>query len=82
MKKHEIPLRFKRCNSLILPTGIKDFNNPNFAVQERQCNGHVCRILTKCILNYGTVMVERDDGTIWEIKFENFDKVEMLQQEA
>ena len=78
MMKYEIPLRFKGCNNLILPSGIKYCNNPNFAVQERQCDGHVCRVLTKCSLNYGAVMVERDDGTVWEVNFENFDRVETL----
>lgn len=53
-------------------------NEPYCFTEEKQCSGHVCRVLSpeKVI---ESALVIRDDGTVWKICLSCFEQVELLK---
>lgn len=45
--------------------------NPYFGTEEKQCSGHICRVLCPN-KTYDEALVIRDDGTVWKIWLSNF----------
>ncbi len=55
-------------------------NGRNAYVEERQCSGHICRVLRpEKVVDLCTVI--RDDGTVWQIYLSSFLSVTRLTVE-
>lgn len=48
-------------------------NEPYCYTEEKQCAGHVCRVLAPDSV-ISTALVIRDDGTVWKIDLRNFEE--------
>lgn len=53
-------------------------NEPYCYTEEKQCAGHICRILSLG-QTVGSSLVIRDDGTWWRICFNNFLEIVRLE---
>lgn len=53
-------------------------NEPYCYAQEKQCSGHVCRVLTP-EKTFDEALVIRDDGTAWKIWLSNFKEICLLK---
>lgn len=53
-------------------------NEPCCYSEEKQCAGHVCRVL-RPDNTYDEALVIRDDGTVWKIWLSNFVEVHLLK---
>lgn len=53
-------------------------NEPYCYTEEKQCAGHICRVL-RPENTFETVLVIRDDGTVWRIWLSAFKKVSLLK---
>ena len=53
-------------------------NEPYCYAQEKQCAGHICRVLSPgCAIDSACVV--RDDGTIWTVWFPAFKDIHLLE---
>lgn len=79
IKRDAVPIRFRfyqnYCETLFEFISV-DNDNPNAYVEEKQMCGHMGRILTHKENNgwLGEVTVERDDGTVWTVRLDNFEE--------
>lgn len=73
-----------RGNTYIKLGELKKSGNGNNAyVEERQCEGHICRVLSPETAVNGA-MVVREDGTVWKIYLSNFiswDLIEIIKKQ-
>lgn len=53
-------------------------NEPYCYVEEKQCQGHICRVLMPDVV-FDRAMVIRDDGTVWSVCLSNFQEVHLLK---
>lgn len=80
IKLEDIPLYHKDVarmgsSSLIKCGDVKrGGNEPYCYVEEKQCAGHICRVLSPD-KTYQSALVIRDDGTVWKIDFSCFEEV-------
>lgn len=78
----DMPYYFRRSNTgntyIMCGTVKRGGNEPYCYTQEKQCAGHVCRVLcpTKAF-DYITVI--RDDGTVWSVWLSNFQELYLLK---
>lgn len=53
-------------------------NEPYCYVEEKQCAGHVCRVMCpEKVFDRATLL--RDDGTVWTVWLSNFQDVRLLK---
>lgn len=53
-------------------------NEPYCYTQEKQCAGHICRVLTpEKVIDKAVVI--REDGTVWDIWLSNFESWELIE---
>jgi hypothetical protein len=53
-------------------------NEPNCYAQEKNCAGHICRVL-KPESTYDKALVIRDDGTVWDLWLPAFKELHLLK---
>lgn len=71
--------RFPRGNTYIKCGEVKrGGNEPYCYPEEKQCAGHVCRVL-RPERTFGRATVIRDDGTVWQIQLSAFKDVRLLK---
>lgn len=78
----DMPFYFRRSNTgntYIMCGPVKHGGNePYCYAQEKQCTGHVCRVL--CLKKtFDKALVIRNDGTVWDIWLSNFQEVHLLK---
>lgn len=77
-----MPFYFRRKNTgntyIICGTVKRGGNEPYCYAQEKQCAGHVCRVLCP-EKAFDHITVIRDDGTVWSIWLSNFQEVHLLK---
>ena len=56
----------------------KGGNEPYCYTQEKQCAGHICRVLTPEKVT-DKALVIREDGTVWDIWLSNFEYWELIE---
>lgn len=78
----EMPFYFRRRNTgntYIRCGRVKvGGNEPYCYPQEKQCAGHVCRVLCP-EKAFDHVTAIRDDGTVWDFWLSNFEEVHLLK---
>lgn len=55
----------------------KGGNEPYCFTEEKQCAGHICRVLSPGKVT-DSCLVIRDDGTVWKIRLSNFQEIVRL----
>lgn len=53
-------------------------NEPYCYAEEKQCQEHICRVLTPDLV-FDKALVIRDDGTVWKVWLSNFQEVHLLK---
>lgn len=85
IKSEDVPFYFQhgtfgpiKSESLIYCGEVKQgWNEPYCFTEEKQCSGHICRVLApKSVISRCNVI--RDDGTVWRIDLNNFLSVTKL----
>ena len=68
-----------RYNTFIACGDVKrGVNEPYCYTEEKQCAGHICRVLRpEKTVDAATVI--REDGTVWQIRLSNFKQVDRLE---
>lgn len=56
----------------------KGGNEPYCFVEEKQCSGHICRVLSPAKTT-DEALVIREDGTVWKIWLSNFESWELIK---
>lgn len=88
MKLKELPFRFRMMyqnwywqTCLIALGEVKYKGNPYFGIEERHVENQIVRYLGKRPDNpYRTFIVERDDGTNWQVQLCNFKDYEFIDK--
>jgi len=78
----DMPFYFRRSNTgtpyIIWGPVRRGGNEPYCYAQEKQCAGHVCRVLSP-EKTFDKALVIRDDGTVWSIWLSSFQEVCLLK---
>lgn len=78
----DMPFYFRRSNTgntYIMCGSVKiGGNEPYCYTQEKQCAGHICRVLCPA-KTFDKSLVIRDDETVWDIWLSNFQEVHLLK---
>lgn len=91
MKLNDLPNRFRIMYSnifcwdgtcmLIKLGNVRKSGNPYFATEEKQVENQIVRWYGKLPTSkFATVMVEREDGTVWKIILDNFAEYEIIRE--
>ena len=82
IRLEDMPFYFRRPNTgstYIMCGPVKrGGNEPYCYAQEKQCSGHVCRVLYPD-KTFDKALVIRDDGTVWSVWLSTFQEVHLLK---
>lgn len=78
----EMPFYFRSPwitnNTYVKFGAVKCSPNPYFAPEEKQCAGHICRVLSP-ENTIDKALVIRDDGMVWSVYLSNFQETTQIK---